>query len=60
MKISYACEDSALGTGGAILNSLRNCNQNEPIFVLNGDSFLKIDYKKLYIFHKKMLLIKFL
>lgn len=53
IKISYACEDTPLGTGGAIVNSLKNCDQAKPVVVLNGDSFLKIDYKKLADFHHK-------
>jgi D-glycero-alpha-D-manno-heptose 1-phosphate guanylyltransferase len=51
ININYAIEDSALGTGGAIINSLEHVNKNEPIIILNGDSFLKIDYKKLLKFH---------
>ncbi len=52
-KISYAVENHPLGTGGAIVNSLKNCDTNEPIIILNGDSFIQIDYQKLLDFHKK-------
>jgi len=51
MKISYAIEDEPLGTGGAILNALKHCNKLQPVFVLNGDSFLKINYRNLLNFH---------
>ncbi len=51
IKISYAREDSPLGTGGAIINSLNNFN--EPVLVLNGDSFLKVDLQKFYEFFTK-------
>lgn len=51
MKISYSKEENPLGTGGAIVNALKYIDKNQPIIVLNGDSFLKIDYKKLMDFH---------
>jgi D,D-heptose 1,7-bisphosphate phosphatase len=52
INVSYATEDRPLGTGGAIINSLKNCNKSAPIVVLNGDTFLKVDYKKLLEFHR--------
>ncbi|HLD76654.1 MAG TPA: D-glycero-beta-D-manno-heptose 1,7-bisphosphate 7-phosphatase [Rickettsiales bacterium] len=51
IKISYSLENQLLGTGGAIINSLKNCDLTKPILVLNGDSFLQIDYKKFIKFH---------
>lgn len=48
MDISYAREDKPLGTGGAIVNSLKFIDQNQPVLVLNGDSFLQVDYQKLF------------
>lgn len=48
MKIDYAREDEPLGTGGAILNSLKFIDQNQPVLVMNGDSFLEVDYQKLF------------
>lgn len=53
INISYAFEDKPLGTGGAIVNSLKNYQKSAPIIVLNGDTFLKIDYKKLLEFHRE-------
>ena len=38
VKISYAIEDIPLGTGGAILNSLKYCNSNQ-VYALNGDIY---------------------
>lgn len=55
MRISYAREDKPLGTGGAIINSLKFIDQNQPVLVLNGDSFLQVDYQKLFAAHKKNL-----
>ena len=48
MKIDYAREDQPLGTGGAIVNSLKFIDKNQPVLVMNGDSFLEVDYKKLF------------
>lgn len=53
MKISYAREETPLGTGGAVINSLKYCDNTKPVFILNGDSFLKIDYKKLREFYNE-------
>lgn len=53
MQIDYAVEDAPLGTGGAIVNSLKFIDQTKPVIVLNGDSFLQVDYQKLLKFHKK-------
>ena len=53
MNVSYATEDKPLGTGGAIINSLKHCKKSQPIVVLNGDTFLQIDYKKLLEFHRE-------
>ena len=55
MSVSYAREDKPLGTGGAIINSLKFIDQNQPVLVLNGDSFLQVDYQKLFAVHKKNL-----
>ncbi|MCQ2960476.1 MAG: nucleotidyltransferase family protein [Bacteroidales bacterium] len=43
MKISYAYEESPLGTGGGILNALQKC-QTENVVVLNGDTLFQVDY----------------
>ncbi len=51
ISIKYAFETEPLGTGGAILNSLKLVDSKKPLIVLNGDTFLEIDYKKLLDFH---------
>ncbi len=51
INIKYAIEIEPLGTGGAIVNSLKFVDQNQPVIVLNGDTFLQIDYKKLINFY---------
>jgi D,D-heptose 1,7-bisphosphate phosphatase len=53
LNIKYAFENEPLGTGGAIINSLEYVKTNEPLFVLNGDTFLELDYKKLIAHHNK-------
>jgi D-glycero-alpha-D-manno-heptose 1-phosphate guanylyltransferase len=45
MTIHYAVEEQPLGTGGAIVNSLKYVDNSKPVFVLNGDTFLKINYE---------------
>jgi len=46
MDIQYVEEDQPLGTGGAIVNALSVISeQREPIFILNGDTFVKLDYQ---------------
>ena len=50
--ISFAIEEEPLGTGGAILNSIKQSGVTGNVAVLNGDSFLKIDYKKFFETHK--------
>ena len=53
INIKYAIEKEPLDTGGAIINSLQFIDQNQPVIVLNGDTFLQIDYQKLVSFYDK-------
>lgn len=46
MRIDYARELSPLGTGGAILNALQHCTE-EQITVLNGDTLFLVDHEAL-------------
>lgn len=48
LKISYAVETELLGTGGAILNSLKYVGYDDKFIVMNGDSFQTIDFEKFY------------
>lgn len=43
VSLTYSIEDTPLGTGGAIQAALREC-QRERVFVLNGDTYLELDY----------------
>lgn len=49
MRITYAVEDEPLGTGGAIAHSLSFIDGEEPVFVLNGDTFVQLDYQAMFV-----------
>lgn len=51
IKISYAIEESPLGTGGGILNAFSKCNEDDVV-VLNGDTLFEIDYDTLAVFYR--------
>ncbi len=50
--ISFAIEEEPLGTGGAILHSIKQAGVTGNVAVLNGDSFLQIDYKEFFKAHE--------
>src|SRR5579872_7369319 len=45
IEICYAVEEQPWGTGGAIVHALKKIELTQPVFVLNGDTFLKLDYR---------------
>ena len=51
VSIAYAIEDSPLGTGGAIRKALAQVAEDAAL-VLNGDTFLRVDYRKLVAAHR--------
>lgn len=51
IKIQYALEDEPLGTGGAMVYALQQCPTDHPVFVLNGDTFVKLNYRAMYASH---------
>ena len=51
VKIKYSTEKKLMGTGGAIKGADRHLK--DDFFVIYGDSYLEINYKKLMDFHKK-------
>jgi D-glycero-alpha-D-manno-heptose 1-phosphate guanylyltransferase len=53
ISIRYAVEEQPLGTGGAIKHALNYIDTSSPVFVLNGDTFLKLDYQILFSEHQK-------
>ncbi len=52
VSVKYAIEEEPLGTGGGILNAIQQIYTDEPVFVFNGDTFLKIDLKRMHKQHK--------
>jgi len=44
LRIEYAMEDEALGTGGAVRRALEY-SESPFVFALNGDTFLGLDYR---------------
>ena len=46
IPVSYAVEDEPLGTGGAIVHAVAG-KDSDPVLVLNGDTYLDIDYAEL-------------
>ena len=52
LSIDYSIEETLLGTGGAIFQSLGKIRENNPFFVFNGDTFFPIDSKALVAFHQ--------
>ncbi len=53
MKIHYIAEEQPLGTGGAIVNALQLVTTSDPVFVLNGDTFVKLDYELMLNQHRQ-------
>jgi len=51
-RIVISREEDPLGTGGAIQNAKEFIKSN-PFFVLNGDSFCRVDLKAVLDFHQK-------
>ncbi len=51
MRISYAIEESPLGTGGAIRNALKLATEDD-LFVLNGDTLVELNYGAMMAEHK--------
>lgn len=52
ISIEYSQEEQPLGTGGAIVHALQKIkNISQPVFVLNGDTFLKMNYREMYGHH---------
>lgn len=50
IKISYAKEETPLGTGGGIRNAMTKC-KTDDVLVLNGDSFFDVNIKLHYRNH---------
>lgn len=53
MALHYSVEDNPLGTGGAIRLAGGRVGQY-PVFVLNGDTFLELDYRAMLAAHSDL------
>ena len=53
IKISYAVEEKALGTGGAILNASKSLTGDGPVFIFNGDVLSSHDLRSQLALHQK-------
>ena len=52
MALRYSIEDSPLGTGGAIRLAADHVTER-PVFVLNGDTYLELDYRAMLDAHRQ-------
>jgi D-glycero-alpha-D-manno-heptose 1-phosphate guanylyltransferase len=52
MALEYCVEHTPLGTGGAI-RLAADCMTEMPFFVLNGDTYLELDYRAMLTAHLK-------
>jgi D-glycero-alpha-D-manno-heptose 1-phosphate guanylyltransferase len=50
ISISYAIEKEPLGTGGAVINALKEVKE-DSVFILNGDTFFPISLENLFYKH---------
>jgi len=50
-NIQYAVESEPLGTGGAVKYALTKLASSEPVLILNGDSYLQVNYNAIYQAH---------
>jgi D-glycero-alpha-D-manno-heptose 1-phosphate guanylyltransferase len=52
MALRYSIEDAPLGTGGAIRLAADHVTER-PVFVLNGDTYLELDYRAMLDAHRQ-------
>jgi NDP-sugar pyrophosphorylase family protein len=53
VAIKYSKESRPLGTGGAVKFAERHLSQVSDFLVMNGDSFLELDFRQLIHFHRE-------
>ncbi len=52
IELHYAVEEEPLGTGGGIMNALNYTYEN-LVYLINGDTFFKVDLMELFKFHNQ-------
>jgi D-glycero-alpha-D-manno-heptose 1-phosphate guanylyltransferase len=50
MQLTYAVEESPLGTGGAVAGAMLRA-ESDDILVLNGDSYINVDIIDMFAYH---------
>ncbi len=53
IELIYSIEPKPLGTGGAIRLAMDALNPTQPVYVLNGDSLVQLDYHRMLQHHIK-------
>lgn len=53
-KLKYKIEEEPLGTGGAIKNCIEG---DDPVLVLNGDTFINCDFNEMLANHNKQITV---
>jgi NDP-sugar pyrophosphorylase family protein len=53
VSIEYSKEETPLGTGGAVKLAQRYLRDEDEFLVLNGDSFLEVDFQRFMAFHRQ-------
>src|ERR1700677_2868648 len=53
ISIEYSREEKPLGTAGAVKLAQGHLGDSPEFFVLNGDSFLEVDFRNLLTFHRE-------
>lgn len=54
VNIEYSIESELLGTAGAIFNASQFIERDVPFFVLNGDTYLDINFEQMWNFYIKV------
>ena len=54
LPIKYCVEEELLGTGGAIKKACELLGTSEDIFIINGDTYAVLDYRKMLSYHKRV------
>jgi D-glycero-alpha-D-manno-heptose 1-phosphate guanylyltransferase len=54
VPVRYSVEEKPLGTGGAITKSLLELTDASlPVFAINGDTFLRMNYQEMFLQHQQ-------
>ncbi|PLW77249.1 sugar phosphate nucleotidyltransferase [Cohaesibacter celericrescens] len=53
LPISYAVENTPLGTGGGLLLAIEKLDSDEPFLLLNGDTYFDVDLGQLLELHSQ-------